>query len=52
MRFVVDIGGTFTDLLIEDNAGLHIYKTPTTPEDPMEGMLSTKSSSIVDILYI
>jgi N-methylhydantoinase A len=39
MRFAVDTGGTFTDLLVEDDDGrLHMYKAPTTPADPMHGV--------------
>ena len=38
MRFAVDTGGTFTDLVIEDDAGtLRMFKAPTTPQDPVEG---------------
>ncbi|MEE9275181.1 MAG: hydantoinase/oxoprolinase family protein [bacterium] len=41
MRFAVDTGGTFTDLVLEDDKGvLHMFKAPTTPEDPVEGILS------------
>ncbi|MBD3924224.1 hydantoinase/oxoprolinase family protein [Nocardioides cavernae] len=40
MRFAVDTGGTFTDLVIEDAEGhLNIYKSPTTPSDPVQGIL-------------
>ncbi len=40
MRFAVDTGGTFTDLVIEDDRGaLHMFKAPTTPHDPVEGIL-------------
>lgn len=40
MRFAVDTGGTFTDLVIEDDSGrLHMFKVPTTPHDPVEGIL-------------
>jgi len=39
MRFAVDTGGTFTDLLVEDDAGaLHMFKAPTTPADPIRGV--------------
>ncbi|MFQ5931018.1 MAG: hydantoinase/oxoprolinase family protein [Nitrospiraceae bacterium] len=42
MRFAVDTGGTFTDLVLEDDAGtLHMFKAPTTPHDPVEGILAT-----------
>jgi N-methylhydantoinase A len=37
-RIGVDIGGTFTDLLVTDEHGdARVYKTPTTPEDPTIG---------------
>lgn len=39
MRFAVDTGGTFTDLVIEDAEGLALYKSPTTPADPVQGIL-------------
>lgn len=40
MRFAVDTGGTFTDLVIEDDSGnLTIFKSPTTPADPVRGIL-------------
>lgn len=44
MRFAVDTGGTFTDLVIEDDDGaLHVYKSPTTPDDPVLGVLNVLS---------
>ncbi len=37
VRFAVDTGGTFTDLVVEDDDGaLHLFKSPTTPDDPVE----------------
>jgi len=40
MRFAVDTGGTFTDLVFEDDSGkIHMFKAPTTPLDPVEGIL-------------
>jgi N-methylhydantoinase A len=40
MRFAVDTGGTFTDLVLEDDKGvLHMFKAPTTPDDPVRGIL-------------
>lgn len=40
MRFAVDTGGTFTDLVIEDEAGnFEIHKAPTVPSDPVNGVL-------------
>jgi N-methylhydantoinase A len=40
MRLACDTGGTFTDLVVEDTSGLRIYKAPTTPDDPVEGVLN------------
>ncbi|MFM9940432.1 MAG: hydantoinase/oxoprolinase family protein [Hyphomicrobiaceae bacterium] len=42
VRIAVDIGGTFTDLQILDEASGATYaaKTPTTPDDPSEGLLT------------
>ena len=38
LRIGVDVGGTFTDFLVVDEAGnAGIYKTSTTPEDPSVG---------------
>jgi N-methylhydantoinase A len=42
MRFACDTGGTFTDLIVEDEAGaLHMFKAPTTPENPITGVLDS-----------
>jgi len=38
-RIGVDIGGTFTDLLVADGgAPARVYKAPTTPDDPSRGL--------------
>jgi N-methylhydantoinase A len=39
MRVSVDIGGTFTDCVVQDEHGVEFYKAPTTPSDPVQGML-------------
>jgi N-methylhydantoinase A len=40
MRFAVDTGGTFTDLVVETQSGeLQVFKSSSTPEDPLEGIL-------------
>ena len=42
MRFAVDTGGTFTDLIVEDDDdGLHMFKAATTPDDPIRGVLDS-----------
>lgn len=40
MRIGVDIGGTFTDLVLSENGQLTIHKLPSTPRQPAEGMLA------------
>ncbi len=52
MRFAVDTGGTFTDLIIEDDRGkLRMYKASTTPDDPVRGLLAAirKASDDLEI---
>lgn len=45
MRFAADTGGTFTDLVVEDDDGrLHLFKAPTTPDRPVDG--------VVDVLTV
>ena len=41
-RLGIDVGGTFTDLLLfNDGTGeLHLVKTPSTPEDQSVGILT------------
>lgn len=41
MRFATDTGGTFTDLIVEDdNEQLHLFKAPTVPNEPVRGVLA------------
>lgn len=41
MRAAIDTGGTFTDLIIEEEGGyVSIHKSPTTPDDPVRGILN------------
>ena len=40
LRFACDTGGTFTDLMVEEASGArHMFKAPTTPADPVAGVL-------------
>jgi N-methylhydantoinase A len=40
VRLAVDTGGTFTDLVIEDEGGSYaFYKAATVPDDPVQGIL-------------
>jgi N-methylhydantoinase A len=41
VRFSVDTGGTFTDLVIEhDDGRVQLAKAPTVPRDPVQGVLA------------
>lgn len=41
MRFASDTGGTFTDLVVEDEHGhVTMYKASTVPSDPVAGVLA------------
>ena len=39
MHIGVDIGGTFTDLVLSENGKIHTYKLPSTPGDPSLALL-------------
>jgi N-methylhydantoinase A len=41
--FAVDVGGTFTDLIVESDGELRMFKALTTPEDPVVGVLDALS---------
>src|SRR5689334_19886942 len=50
LRFAVDTGGTFTDLVIEDESGgLRLYKASTTPDDPVRGVLDVIDVAAADL---
>ena len=42
LRVAVDIGGTFTDICIMDEATgqVRVAKTPSTPDDPLVGAMN------------
>lgn len=40
MRFATDTGGTFTDLVVEEDDGrITLHKAPTVPSDPVVGVI-------------
>lgn len=44
MRLACDTGGTFTDLVVErDDGTLEMFKAPTTPDDPVRGVIDALS---------
>jgi N-methylhydantoinase A len=58
VRFAVDTGGTFTDLVLEGDRGLvRMFKAPTTPRDPVAGIMDavgiaaeSMARSVADLL--
>ena len=47
-RISIDVGGTFTDCLVMDEAGtLRQFKSYTTPRDPSQGFLDALSKAAV-----
>ena len=50
LRFAVDTGGTFTDLVVEGEAlGVRFYKRPTTPDDPVLGLVDVIGAAADDL---
>src|SRR6188508_3236142 len=40
LRLACDVGGTFTDLAVASGDELRLFKAPTTPGDPVEGVFA------------
>ena len=49
LRIATDTGGTFTDLLVESAGELRQFKVPTTPEDPIAGVLDVLDLGAADL---
>lgn len=49
LRIATDTGGTFTDLLVESAGELRQFKAPTTPEDPIAGVLDVLDLAAADL---
>lgn len=47
-RIGIDIGGTFTDLVLVDNGTVTTVKVPTTPDDPSDGAMHAVGEIDVD----
>ena len=46
LRFAVDTGGTFTDLIVaDDNGDIEMFKAPTQPADPVAGVLEVMGAA-------
>src|SRR5262245_32920605 len=48
MRIACDVGGTFTDLLVEDAGALRMYKSSTVPADPVRGIIGALDLAAAD----
>jgi N-methylhydantoinase A len=48
MRMACDVGGTFTDLVVEESGRLGMYKAPTTPADPAAGIIAAVERAAAD----
>ncbi len=50
MRIAIDIGGTFTDLVVELEPGdFRLYKSPTVPADPASGAIAVIELAAQDL---
>ncbi len=51
LRVAVDVGGTFTDVFVldEDSADVRVAKVPSTPRDPMQGVMDGVAAAEVDL---
>lgn len=45
-RLAIDTGGTFTDLIVNGNK---LYKSSTTPDDPVQGILNVLAVAAADL---
>ena len=48
-RIAVDIGGTFTDLVLESESGTEVSKVLSTPDDLVEGVLDAVEEAGADL---
>ncbi len=49
MRLACDTGGTFTDLVVEADGELRMYKASTVPHNPAEGVLNALTLAAEDM---
>ena len=54
MRFSVDTGGTFTDIVVldEETGAFSIDKSPTTPHNVLEGLLNVIRKAQIDLSQV
>lgn len=51
-RIGIDIGGTFTDLVVAGEENVRTLKVPSTPSDPSEGALAALDTADIDPVTI
>src|ERR687890_1825460 len=51
LRVAVDVGGTFTDVFVldEQSADVRVAKVPSTPRDPMQGVMDGIAAAELDL---
>ena len=51
LRVAVDVGGTFTDVFVldEETADVRVAKVPSTPRDPMQGVMDGIAAAQLDL---
>jgi N-methylhydantoinase A len=51
LRVAVDVGGTFTDVFVldEDTSDVRVAKVPSTPRDPMQGVMDGVAAAEIDL---
>jgi N-methylhydantoinase A len=49
LRVGVDVGGTFTDLVLDDGSAVRVAKVPSTPADQAEGVIAGLSHLGVEV---
>ncbi len=52
MLLGIDIGGTFTDIVISGEGHLRLFKVPSTPRDPAKGVIEALSDLVQQGLII
>ena len=48
MRLAIDTGGTFTDLVVEEGETRRLYKSSSTPSNPLEGVINVLEVAAAD----
>ncbi len=52
VRVGIEVGGTFTDLVVADGAGVRVAKVPSTPDAPEIGALDAIDAAGIDLATV